>query len=83
VSFRREDPLSEIFRSYPISKRNVSRLFLTLLTLFLSVKQIEGRDFLIHREEILQQQQQTLDWLQENWVEMRKGSYLQVSRKNM
>jgi len=31
---------------------------------------MEGRDFLNHREEILQQQQ-TLDWLQENWVGMK------------
>jgi uncharacterized protein YbdZ (MbtH family) len=42
---------------------------------------MERRDFLIHREEILQQQ--TLDWLQENWVEMRRETYIQVSRKKM
>jgi uncharacterized protein YbdZ (MbtH family) len=43
---------------------------------------MEGRGFFIYREEILQQQQ-TLDWLQENWVEMRRGTYIQVSRKKM
>jgi hypothetical protein len=43
---------------------------------------MERRGFLIHREEILQQKQ-TLDWLQENLVEMRRGTYIKVSRKKM
>jgi hypothetical protein len=43
---------------------------------------MEGREFLINREEILQQQQ-TLDCLQEDWVEMRRGTYKQVSGKKL
>jgi hypothetical protein len=69
MPFPKEDPFIEIFRTYPIIQRNVWTLR-PHLTVLLSVKKMEGRDFLINREGILQQQQ-TLDWLQGDWVEMR------------